>query len=686
MFLKKGKHMQKENVKTRMVGLVDLIIMHDKLYEENRPIITDSEYDALYYALMELEERCPDLVLPHSPTKNIYTKTVDALIKAKHSTPMLSQDKATTLVRIEEWKKQSPLSDIVIQHKMDGLTLVLTYEDGQLKRAVTRGNGEIGEDVTHNAMVISNIPKLIHYRDVLEVRGEVIVPFNEFERINVDGRYSNPRNLASGTIRQLSAEKSAKIKMQFHAFDIANKYSIPSLKTELAVCDFLKDLCFTVAKTWLVHRIDTKGISQVLESIEKERRTLPYMIDGAVLKFNDFEAQENLGSTSKFPKWAIAYKFHSLDATTELSSVVWQVGKSGQITPVANFKQVDIDGVSITRATLHNYQNIKTKDIRIGDTIVVARANDVIPHIQQSIKDVRTGKELEIEKPMFCPACGEPLVEMNRSGESPLLRCMGTKCEPQLVGKITHWASRDALNLMSVGEQVIRDLFDNGIVKSIGDLYTKVEAQKDFISMQMPGYGETKVANMIEAITNSKSAELSRVLYGLSIDNIGLSTAKDIAKEFLSMDVILDLLESDVQTFVRRLQSINGVADSVTEAFLNYMGCWVNGQAQNLTTENDNVLMLKGLRRIGLTMIEPTTVVGDTLKGKTFVITGALSRPRNEIQKEIENLGGKVVGSVSKKTDYLLMGDGEENSSKHQKAKELKINIIDEQTFIIMIK
>lgn len=671
-------------VKQRMKDLAETIIKHDMLYEENRPIITDSEYDALYFELMELERKHPDLIDEKSPTRVIYTKVVNNLKKIKHSTPMLSQDKATTLDRILDWRRQSPQSPIIIQHKMDGLTLVLTYEDGRLKQAVTRGNGEIGEDVLHNAMVIRNIPKSIQFNGLLEVRGEVVIPFAEFDRFNADGKYSNPRNLASGMIRQLDASKTAQIGLEFYAFDIANKYSIKELKCESDILLLLGKLGFTLTETcMLFHDKDGSEIQEELKRIESVRRQLPYMIDGAVIKFDDFKSQEELGYTSKFPKWAIAFKFQSLDATTELLSVDWQVGKSGQITPVANFNPVEIDGVTISRATLHNYQNIVTKDIRIGDTIVVARANDVIPYIQQSIKDVRDGSEEVIEKPLQCPSCGSHLTESNRTGDSPLIRCIGKNCEPQIVGKIVHWASRDALNLMSVGEVVVQDLYNAKIISSILDLYTNIENAKDFITTQMPGYGATKYSNIVSSIEKSKSASLSNILYGLSIDQIGLSTAKDIAKEFVSMGSILHLLE-DVQEFVYHLQMIDGVAASVTEELLKFFGCW-NGKPINLEYDNQNVRMIRELMSLGFSMNEPVTTLGDTFKGKTFVITGALSKPRSEIQKDIENLGGKVSGSVSKKTDYLLLGDGEENSSKHQKAKELNIPILSELEFINMM-
>lgn len=670
-----------EKAKLRIEELVDLIIMHDKLYEENQPIITDSEYDALYLELMELETKFPQFAPRYSPTQNIYTKTVDSLAKSKHSVPMLSQDKATTLERIEEWRKQSSKSNLVIQHKMDGLTLVLTYTNGQLTKAVTRGNGEIGEDVTHNAMVITNIPKLIDYKDVLEVRGEVVVPFAEFDRINTNGQYSNPRNLASGTIRQLDAKKSAKIKLQFFAFDVANKYAVPGLTTESEAYALLSSLNFEVAKTWSIPKENGAAIAQTLKEIEDTRRSLPFMIDGAVFKIEDFKTQEELGFTSKFPKWAIAFKFQSLDATTKLLSVDWQVGKSGQVTPVANFDQVDIDGVLISRATLHNYQNIKSKDIRIGDTIVVARANDVIPYIQQSIKGARSGQEIEIQKPSVCPACGEPLSESNRSGESPILRCRGNNCEPQVVGKIAHWCSRDAMNILSLGDQAVQDLFEHKIIASIYDLYEKVQEERQYISNEMARYGEKKVENMLAAIEASKTANLSNVLYGLSIDQVGLSTAKDIAKEFGSMTNILNLLIMDPVEFVKRLRSIDGVADSVTEEFMTFMGCWQNAEPTNLAQMNQNVWLILNLMSAGMTMLEPSMTKGDSLKGKTFVITGSLSKPRGDIQKEIESLGGKVSGSVSKKTDYLLLGEGEENSSKHQKAKELMIAIINEEEY-----
>lgn len=676
--------MKKEIAKQRIDELVQQVIMHDRLYEENQPIITDSEYDALFLELVTLETEFPEFAQKDSPTARIYTVIVGGLQKDKHSSPILSQDKATTLKRVGEWKEQSLESDIVIQHKMDGLTLVLSYEKGTLKKAVTRGNGEIGEVVTQTAMGIKNIPQSIDYKEPLEVRGEVVVPYKEFERINTDGRYSNPRNLASGTIRQLDTKKSSRIKMEFHAFDISNKYSIPSLLNETDAISLLRTLGFEVVQTWTIPGNNLEGVKECLDAILESRKQLPFMIDGAVIKFNDFKTQEELGSTSKFPKWAIAFKFPSMDATTKLLSVDWQVGKSGQITPVANFEPVEIDGVTIARATLHNYQNIKNKDIRIGDTIMVIRANDVIPYIQQSVKNLRDGNEIGIEKPTTCPSCGETLAEANRTGDSPIMKCMGTQCKPQLIGKIAHWGSRDALNIMGIGEQTVTELYENGILKDIEDIYTAIQKSSEFISKNIEGFGPLKVSNMLKSIEESKKANLSNVLYGFSIEQVGLSTAKDIAKEFGSMKNILNLLSDDINLFVSRLRSIDGVADSVTEEFLNYFGCLENKEPKPMDKNNPNAQRIHRLMGYGLSMSEPSTTVGDSLKGKTFVITGTLSRPRSEIQKEIESLGGKVSSSVSKKTDYLLLGEGEEQSTKSQKARELDVRIIGEAEFAIL--
>ncbi|WCK57622.1 NAD-dependent DNA ligase LigA (plasmid) [Aneurinibacillus sp. Ricciae_BoGa-3] len=576
-------------------------------------------------------------------------------------------------------------SRIIAQQKLDGLTIVLTYDNGDLQLAVTRGNGYIGQAVTHNVRTFKDVPKHILFQGKLEVRMEAVIPFVEFQRINVNGEYANARNLASGTMSQLDANIAKDRNMMGIVFDLVSAEGV-EFSTDVEMLEFLKTQGFHVVPYEVFDNTE-EGITALVDYCltyhKTIRKTLPYQIDGLVLKFDDLEIREELGYTAKFPRWGCAFKFESEDATTTLNKVVEQVGKSGQITPVAEFDTVEIDGVKISRATLHNYGNVsdkeyyvggklrKGKDIRIGDRIVVTRANDVIPQVVQSIKDVRTGNEQIIEAPTHCPACGSPT---EWDGEN--LFCTGLDCRPQLEGKLEHFVSRKTLNIDGLGDKTIKLLLEKGFISSVTDIYKLHENEAEITTMD--GFGKKKYDKMIEGIEASKKNPLHRVLYALSIRHIGESSSKDVSKSFKNMDEIIEL-SKDVDAFRAKLLTINDFGSTMTESMVDFF------------TNVKNIEAIRELQAVGFTMeseYQGQAPAGTSLEGKTFVITGKLSKGRDEFKSLIESLGGKVSGSVSKKTTYLLMGDGEEGSSKHQKALELAefVTILNEEAFNKLIE
>ena len=671
--------MENTMIKERIEQLREDITTLDNLYELNQPtilrgkLITDSEYDEMYLELESLEMQYPEFYSPNSPTQKMPTAIVSNLDKVKHSAPMLSQEKVTTVDGLLKFVSKGK-SSIIVQEKLDGLTIVLTYENGKLKQAVTRGDGYIGEDVTHTVSTFKNVPKRISFNGKLEIRMEALVPYAEFERINVNGEYSNPRNLASGTVRQLDASIAKERNLIGIAFDLISAEGM-EFTNDLEMLEFMKSLNLQVVN-YEVFENTQEGIDKLIDYVtnydKNIRKSLPYMIDGLVLKFNDLKEREELGYTSKHPRWGCAYKFKSLDATTKLLGITDQVGKTGQITPVAELETINIDGVNISRATLHNYGNIKAKDIRIGDQVVVIRANDVIPQVVSSVKETRTGEEVIKEAPATCPVCG---AKTEFDGEN--LFCTGIDCKPQLEGKLKHYVSRNALNIDGLGKKTVEEFFSLGIIENITDIY-KLESKKEQIC-NLEKFGEKKFQKIIDGVNASKSLPLNNLLYGLSIRHIGETSAKELAKEFKTMDEIINA-SKDIESFKARLLSIKDFGEAMANSVIDFF------------SNDKNVEILSELKEFGINMkIEETAVSATTtnssIAGKVFVITGDVHhfKNRNELKAKIEELGGTVTGSVSKNTDFLINNDIESNSSKNKKAKELNIPIISEDDFLAMI-
>lgn len=653
----------------RIETLRSEIRKHDELYEQNKPIIGDGEYDQLYYELLDLEKQYPEFADENSPTQKIYTIMVDELEKVRHSTFMGSQEKIKTWEGVLNFVKRS-IGKVLAQLKLDGLTLVLTYENGILLQAVTRGDGEVGQNITHTVRTIKNLPSVIPFKGHLEVRMEGIIPFAEFERINENGDYSNPRNLVSGTLGQLSAKVAEERAVQGIVFDIItiDGMTFRTISEQLA---FLKEQGFTTVESVTFDQTD-EGLAKLeahIQNIEKNvRKELPYMIDGLVLKFDDLDAKAELGSTSKTPRWSVAYKFASLEATTKLIGLEESVGRTGQITPVYLLETVDIDGTNVSRASAANYGDIQRRDIRINDTVVAIRANDVIPKVTAAIKDVRTGNELVISSPTVCPSCGSP-TEFDGAN----LFCRSEECEPQMQGKIEHFASRKALNINTLGESTVETFFKEGIVRHFLDLYNLEEKEEQICSLE--GFGKKSYAKLQKELERVKTEPLHKVLIALSVKHLGETKSKDLSKVYADIDAILTASE-DAEAFRVTLLALPDFGNAITESLVSFF------------TNPDSREMLRKMQAIGFTMKSELLAKPEDANlpysGQTVVITGTLeAMGRDEAQAKLEALGAKVSGSVSKKTSFVVVGA--EAGSKEQKAIDLGVRIVNEAEFLNMI-
>jgi len=666
-----------ESVELRIRELRALIDRHDELYDAGTPRISDSEYDDLYLELERLEKQYPQYFDSESPTQKIKTAIVAGLKTVRHRTPMLSQQKLTTeedLRKFIEFAGEGKERSFLVQEKLDGITIVLAYENGRLVEAVSRGNGEEGEDLLHNVRTFTNIPKVIEFKGRLEVRAEAVLPFEDFKRVNVDGKYSNPRNLVSGSLRQLDSSRVVGMGIKAIVFDLVYAEGLDGeyfKYSDLERLKFLEYQGFEVVRTDKFYVEDSEEVMEFIENFGKTQRSLlPHMIDGMVIKIDDLRAREGFGYTSKHPKWAAAFKFKSMDATTKLLDITAQVGKTGQITPVAELETVNIDGVNISRATLHNYELLAKKDLRVGDTVLVERANDVIPQVVMSLPENRDGSEFIMTAPEHCPVCGSVT---ERNGEN--LYCTGIDCDPQIAGKLQHYVTRDAMNIDGLGEKTVELLYENGIISNILDIY-HLEDKKDEIC-SLEGFGLKKYEKMVQGVEESKTRPLANLFYALTIRNTGIGSAKRITRVFHSLDELLELGSMNKEDAMEKLCSVEDFGGIKAESVYNFF------------TDTKNVGIIKGLMALG---INPTTVpvqgVSESkIAGKTFVITGSLEefKNRKELEGKIEEMGGKVSGSVSKTTDFLINNDKESTSSKNKKAQSLGVRIITEKDFLMMV-
>ncbi len=636
------------------MSIREQLSLFDEAYEKGKPLISDTEYEKLYSNFQKLEKEKG--ATPDSPTQTIYFSKVDGLETVKHSIPILSLDKTNDYHNLRKWYSQTG-DTVLIQPKLDGLTIVLRYQNGELTDAITRGNGQEGERVLHTISTIQNLPKTISFKDYLEVRGEVYIPFAEFERVN-NGQYSNPRALTAGTVRMLDANLASKRGLEVQVFDVL-KAEGKEFPTDVEQLEFLTSLGFPMIETTIAKNFD--HLASVCTRYQDEiRSTLPYPIDGLVLKANTLARREVLGSTSKAPRWGISFKFASEEEFTILREIIWQVGKTGQITPVAIFDPIEIDGVTITRATLHNHQFIIDQDIRLGDKIVVSRANDVIPKVVRSVTEARETELSRVVLPEFCPRCSSPI---RRDG--PLAFCTGTECPGQEIEKVIHFCSREAMDIEGLAPSTIETLYNLGFIRNVADLFT-LEDKTESLE-QLDGFGPTSVKKILKSIEKAKDLPLSRVLYALSIPGIGRTSASAIAKKYPMARFMMAITED--------LIKVDGIGPITAAEIV----AW-------LSIEKNRDLVGNGLFGAGLNFDREETELLSALTGMTFVITGTLSKPRAEIEANIKALGGKVSGSVSAKTSYLVAAPGETATTKYQKAMQLNIPVISESELMAILK
>jgi len=639
-----------------MKELVELLNKAGRAYyQEDREIISNYEYDKLYDELEALEEET-GITLAGSPTVSVGYEAVNALPKETHETPMLSLDKTK---EIEVLKNFVGNQKTVLSWKMDGLTIVLTYQDGKLKKAVTRGNGIVGEVITNNAKVFKNVPLQIAYQGELILRGEAIISYSDFEKINkqiedVDAKYKNPRNLCSGSVRQLNNEITAKRNVYFYAFSLVRAEGVNFNNSRACQFEWLKTQGFDIVEYRMV---DSKNLEETIQYFSDKISTNDFPSDGLVALYDDIAYGDSLGSTAKFPRNAFAFKWKDEIRETTLKEIEWSPSRTGLINPVAIFEPVELEGTTVSRASVHNISILKELELGIGDRIEVYKANMIIPQIAENL--TRSGN---LTIPEFCPVC-KKTTKIQKSNDVEVLICTNPECQAKKIKSFTLFVSRDAMNIDGLSEATLEKFILNGFIKEFGDIY-ELEHYKDAI-IEMDGFGEKSYENLIENIKKSSHTTLPRLVYALGIANIGVANAKVLCKEF---DYDLQkLMQADEET-ISQIEGIGSViAKSVTDYFKNEKN---QRKLEHLLTY--------------LTFEKMKIETGNPLSGKQFVITGSVNQfeNRNAMKEFIENRGGKVTGSVSKKTDYLINNDTESSSSKNKKAKELGIPILSEEDFL----
>ena len=640
--------------KQRMIELVELLNEAAKAYyATEKEIMTNFEYDRLYDELENLEKEL-GIVLSNSPTQRVGYEVLSELEKVQHDSPMLSLDKTKDREQLRDWLNFHPG---ILSWKLDGLTIVLTYENGELKQAVTRGNGTIGEDITNNAKVFDNIPLKINYTDRLVLRGEALITYEDFEKINASieiesEKYKNPRNLCSGSVRQLNNRITKERHVRFVAFALIS--NISELDTRQKEMAFLSGLGFEVVEHKVVSELN---ILQEIENFEKAIIDNKYPSDGLVLCYDQRAYGESLGRTAKFPRDAIAFKWQDEQKETKLLDIEWSASRTGLINPVAIFEPIELEGTTVSRASLHNLSIMEKLEIGIGDIVSVYKANMIIPQISENLT-----RSNQLEIPSHCPVCGEPTTIKDDDGTKTLY-CLNPNCLAKHIKKLTHFVSRDALNIEGLSEATLEKFIDLGYIKDYVDLF-KIKRYQ-FAIENLEGFGEKSYANLEKSIEKARHTDLVRLIYGLGIPNIGLANAKLLVKHFKGN------LEEMMNTSISELLTIDGFGEVMASAFVEYMN------------SDKNRLMIEEL--VSILDIEAYQGSSDVqiFEGVTFCVTGSVNifKNRKEVETIIEQKGGKLTKSVTSKTTYLINNDITSNSSKNKKAKELNIPIIDEATF-----
>lgn len=678
--------MDLDKARQRTSRLRSEIRHHDYLYYvKDSPEISDEAYDKLYRELVALEEQFPELVSPDSPTQRVAGQPLTSFPTVEHAAPMLSLDSdasEASLRRFDERLRKGlgpdALVEYVLEPKLDGASIELVYEDGALARASTRGDGRRGEGVTENVRTIQAVPLRLRedghpVPPFLAVRGEVIMHANAFEALNekllAEGKepFANPRNVAAGALRQLDPQLTASKPLDLYAYDILSAgetAAVPGIETQWEVLQALGEWGLRVNP--LVQRAGS--VEEILEyhrGLEERRDDLGYEIDGIVIKLNDLAARERLGWTSRHPRWAFAFKFPPRKEVTRILSIVPSIGRSGVVTPVALMLPVEIGGVTVSRATLHNREEVARKDVREGDRVRVQRAGDVIPQVIERIEEPDRERGPEWRMPPACPSCGTPLVE-----RGPFTVCPnGFACPAQLAGRLVHLASRDALDVEGLGDESAKLFVAEGLVKRLPDLFDLQPGQL----MRLEGFGEKSSNKLVEALRKASRVELPRLLYGLGIPEVGVAVARDLARHFGTFEALRGADEA-------ALQEVPGVgprmAESITSFFRDEQGAAV---LVDLLSKLDILQSAQSIQSVG-----PSGTV-QPLAGKKFVFTGGLSQlSRRDAQQHVESLGAKATGSVSKSTDYVVVG--EDPGSKADDARKLGVTILDENAFLELLR
>ncbi|MGA7513527.1 MAG: NAD-dependent DNA ligase LigA [Candidatus Sulfotelmatobacter sp.] len=659
-----------KDVEKKIEALREKIRHHEYLYYVvDNPEISDLEFDKLMRQLKDLEAEDPELITADSPTQRVGGKPREGFVKVPHSSPMLSLDNTYSEEELRDWDRRvhelSGRSEVhyVCELKLDGMSLALIYEDGKLVRGITRGDGSVGEDVTLNVRTVRSVPLSIPKERLkkagipvdFEVRGELLMPLASFKKMNEEREskglsvFANPRNATAGTVRQLESKVTAERRLDYFTYMLlrdGRTYFDRHWKT----LDALDAAGFKVNQNRkLVDGIDEAW--KFIQQWEAKRDSLPYEIDGIVIKVDRTALQDELGFTGKAPRWAIAYKYAARGAVTKLENVRWQVGRTGKLTPVAELAPVVIGGTTVRNATLHNMDEIERLGVKIGDWVRVERGGDVIPKVVEVDKEHPRGKK-EIEAPEKCPVCGTKVVRTE--GEVDY-RCVNANCPAKLRETILHFASRGVMNIDGMGDALVNQLTERGLVKNVADIYKLTK--DDLLGLER--MGDKSAQNILDEIDNSKKLPLERVIYGLGIRMVGERTAQFLAEHFGSMEA----LES---AGVEELQDVNEVGPRIAESIVEFFSIAANRK------------LVERLREAGLTLTGQKKQRGTKLAGKTFVLTGTLAHfTRDEAKKLIEDAGGKVTGSVSKKTDYVVAGA--DAGSKLDKAEELGVHVIDEK-------
>jgi DNA ligase (NAD+) len=652
----------------------ELNFHNHRYYVLDAPLISDGEYDALLRELQELEGRFPALRTPDSPTQRVGAPPLDAFERAEHVRPMLSLDNAMDEGELREFDgrvRRALGEDVPLRYtcepKFDGLAVELVYRDGRLSRGATRGDGMVGEDVTANLRTVRSIPLQLFGKSVpqaLDVRGEVVMPLEEFRRLNREQEarglapFANPRNAAAGAVRQLDSAITARRKLDFFAYGVGGRDGL-GVVSHTGLLETLAGWGFKVSG----ERLLVEGVEDAVgfcREIEAKRDQFPYEIDGCVVKVDSFEREDRLGEKARSPRWAIAYKFPPRQATTQLLGVEWSVGRTGAITPVAVLEPVAVSGVTVSRATLHNPEEMARKGVRIGDWVVVQRAGDVIPEVVRFLPERRTGGEVEPRVPEHCPVCGAQ-VETPQGEVVP--RCSGLNCPAQLKGRLRHFASRRALDIEGLGVKLIDQLVDRGVVSDVADLFQLTAA--DLVPLER--MAEKSATNLLDSLSTARQAPLGRFLNALGVRHVGEATAQALARHFGSLQAVMDADED-------RLLAVRDVGPEVAHSVRTFF-------QEPRNRDSIRRMLERGLDVRGPALAEPRP----SLAGKTFVFTGGLSRlSRDRAKERVEALGGKASSSVSKKTDFVVVGV--DPGSKADRARELGVRTLSEEEFLTLLE